>query len=112
VLDADSTVDSLTNDVLHYSVRDAQHHARMIAERYAPLSALHSYREGKKTGPLRLMIAGWSAFVRSYVFKLGLLDGMAGYSIAIFAAHNARLKHLILRELISKADKTPLKSTT
>ena len=37
----DARVEILKGDILHYSVRDAAHHHRMIGERYAPLSARH-----------------------------------------------------------------------
>jgi hypothetical protein len=42
------------------------------------------------------------AFLRSYVLKAGFRDGLAGLSIASFAAHHAFLKHLMLSEMEKK----------
>ena len=89
----------LLGDLLHYSVENPEHHARMIVGRYAPLSARQMFAEGKRTSRFKAVVSCVSAFLRSYVFKLGFLDGFPGLLIAYFAAHNSLLKHLILLEL-------------
>lgn len=88
----------LAGDILHYSVRDAGHHHRMIGERYAPLAAQQMFEEGRHTTALKIAAAAPAAFVRSYFLKGGFRDGLAGISIASFAAHHAFLKHLLLWE--------------
>ena len=98
-MDAGARVETLPGDLLHYSVRDASHHHRMIGERYAPLAARQMYEQGRRTTPLRLALAAPSAFARSFVLKGGFRDGLAGLSIAHFAAHHAFLKHLLLWEM-------------
>ncbi len=70
----------------------------MIGERYAPLAARQMFEEGRQTSPLKIATAAPSAFVRSFVLKGGFRDGLAGLSIASFAAHHAFLKHLLLWE--------------
>ncbi len=97
-MQAGARVETLRGDLEHFSVRDASHHHRMIGERYAPLAALQMYEAGRRTTPLRLALAGPSAFVRSFLLKRGFRDGLAGFSIAAFAAHHAFLKHLLLWE--------------
>jgi len=92
-------VETLTGDLLHYTVRDAAHHEDMIKQRYAPLGARQMYRDGKRTSGISSAVAGPSAFVRSYILKGGFRDGAAGLAIAKFAAQHARLKHKLLREL-------------
>lgn len=94
-----SRVEMLEGDILHYSVMDAAHHHRMIGERYAPLAARQMFEDGKRTSALGVATAGPAAFVRSLVLKAGFRDGLAGLSIASFAAHHAFLKHLMLWEL-------------
>ena len=89
----------LSGDILHYTVRDAAYHHQMIGERYAPLAALQMYEEGRRTSALKIATAGPFAFVRSFVIKTGFRDGLAGISIASFAAHHAFLKHLMLWEM-------------
>jgi hypothetical protein len=91
--------ETLKGDLLHYTVRDADHHHRMIGERYAPLSAKQMYGKGRRTSPFGIAVAGPAAFIRSYLLKGGFRDGLAGFVIARFAAHHAFLKHLMLWEL-------------
>lgn len=97
-LDAGAQLDKLSGDILHYSVRDAAHHHRMIGERYAPLAAQQMFAEGRHTSALKIATAAPSAFLGSYFLKGGFRDGLAGISIASFAAHHAFLKHLMLWE--------------
>src|SRR5437588_3180606 len=94
-----SRVETLSGDLLHYSMRDAAHHQRMIEERYAPLGARQMLRDGKRTTRLQISVAGPLAFLRSFVLKGGWRDGRAGFTIAKFAAHHASLKHSILYEI-------------
>jgi glycosyltransferase involved in cell wall biosynthesis len=92
-------IETLSGDLLHYSIRDGAQHNRMIGERYAPLAALQMYEEHRRTSPLQIATAGATAFFRSFILKGGFRDGLAGYAIARFAAHNAYLKHLLLWEM-------------
>ncbi len=90
---------NLTGDIIHYSVENADHHRRMIAERYAPLGARKMYDEGRRTSPMKAVFSSWFAFIRAYFLKLGFLDGYAGFYIAYFAAHHALMKHQLLIEM-------------
>jgi glycosyltransferase involved in cell wall biosynthesis len=92
-------LETLRGDLLHYSMRDASHHRRMIEERYAPLGAEQMLREGKRTSHLQSSVAGPAAFIRSFVLKGGFRDGRAGWMIAKMAAYHASLKHSLLNEL-------------
>jgi glycosyltransferase involved in cell wall biosynthesis len=98
----DGRIEKLPGDILHYSVRDAAHHHRMIGERYAPLAARQMFEAGRRTSALKIATAAPLAFLRSYVLKAGFRDGLAGLSIASFAAHHAFLKHLMLSEMEKK----------
>jgi glycosyltransferase involved in cell wall biosynthesis len=98
-MDEGARVSTLTGDLLHYSVRDAAHHHRMIGERYAPLAARQAFEQGRRTTPFKIAVASPSAFLRSYILKAGFRDGLAGLAIARFAAHHAFLKNLMLWEL-------------
>ena len=95
-------VETLSGDLLHYTARDAAYHHKMIGERYAPLAALQMFEEGRRTSPLTIATAAPAAFVRSLILKAGFRDGLAGWSIASFAAHHAFLKHLMLWEMQNK----------
>ena len=92
-------IEKLSGDILHYSIPDASYHNRMIATRYAPLAAEQMFISGRKTSPPKIFTAGLTAFLQTYVLKLGFFDGLAGFCIARFAAHHAFLKHLLLWEM-------------
>jgi glycosyltransferase involved in cell wall biosynthesis len=97
-MESAARVEKLAGDILHYSGKDAAYHHRMIGERYAPLAAQQMLEEGRRTTPLKIATAAPSAFIGSYILKGGFRDGLAGLSIASFAAHHAFLKHIMLWE--------------
>lgn len=90
---------SLTGDIIHLTVDEIRQHHEMIGERYAPLAARQMFKNGKRTSPLQIAASGPISFLSTYIVKAGFLDGLAGFTIASFAAYHAFLKHLILREL-------------
>lgn len=102
-----SRVERLPGDILHYTIRDAGHHHRMIGDRYAPLAARQMFEQGQRTSRWQIATTGPLTFFRSFILKGGFRDGLAGFTIARFAAHNSFLKHLMLWELQndSKSDK-------
>lgn len=98
-MEEDAKVRKLKGDIFHYSAENAAHHHQMIGERYAPLAARQLFERGTRTSPLKVVLAAWSTFARTYILKAGFLDGFAGFCIAYFAAYHAFLKHLFLWEL-------------
>ncbi len=99
VMDQGASIGMLRGDLLHYSMRDRDHHRQMIEERYAPLGARQMLRDGKSTNALRAAVAGPAAFLRSFVLKGGWRDGRAGLTIANFAWLHSSLKHSMLADL-------------
>jgi len=97
-MDEGAQIGRLNGDLLHYSVENAEHHHRMIVERYAPLGAEKMLREGRRTSTVKAYISAGFAFFRGYVVKSGFMDGRAGYAIARFAAQNVFTKHRLLME--------------
>lgn len=95
----DAHVGRLRSDIIHHTVESAAQHQQMITERYAPLGARKMFEEGRRTSPIKAVLSAWFAFIRSYLLKLGFLDGFAGFCIAYFAAHNTFSKHLLLLDL-------------
>ncbi|MBC7929206.1 MAG: glycosyltransferase family 2 protein [Rubrivivax sp.] len=104
-MDAGARVETLGGDMLHFSVRDASHHHRMIGERYAPLAARQMFEAGRRTTPLKIALAAPAAFTRSFILKGGFRDRLPGLAIARFAAHHAFLKHLLLWEMQKSGDR-------
>jgi glycosyltransferase involved in cell wall biosynthesis len=90
----------LTSPLLHYSYLDKAD-VRRKTEQYAKAGAMQMFNNGKTAtfadAPLR---AAW-AFVRTYCLRLGFLDGMAGFDIALMNARTTYLKYNQLKELRS-----------
>lgn len=102
-LEADGKIERLYGDILHYTVRDAsEHHLRM--DRYTTLAAEQAYSQRKRASILSLLVSPAGVFLRSYILKLGFLDGVPGLAIARFAAHYEFLKNLKLWEMRMKRD--------
>lgn len=104
-LDQGTRLSSLNGDILHYTGSNAAEHHQLIGERYAPLGARQMFEVGRRTTPLAIALVGPAAFLRSFILKGGFRDGLAGYTIARFAAHHAFLKYLMLWELQRAAKK-------
>jgi glycosyltransferase involved in cell wall biosynthesis len=97
-VEVNGRVARLRGEILHYSVGNASEHHQRI-DRYTTLAALESYSRSERPRFVSLMLAPMAAFIRSYFFKLGFLDGTAGLAIAYFAAYYVFLKKLKLWEI-------------
>jgi len=88
----------LQGDLLHYTVRNSSdHHNRL--DRYTTLAARELFAKGKQPSLTSLIFSPVGSFIRSYIFKLGFLDGIPGLAIASFAAYYVFLKNLKLWEM-------------
>jgi glycosyltransferase involved in cell wall biosynthesis len=102
-LSVDGKIDRLTGDILHFTVRDAsEHHLRM--DRYTTLAAAQAFSRGKRASILSLLVSPTFVFLRSFIFRLGFLDGVPGLAIARFGAHYEFLKNLKLWEMRRPGD--------
>jgi glycosyltransferase involved in cell wall biosynthesis len=102
-LEADGEVARFHGNILHYTVRDAsEHHLRM--DRYTTLAAKQAFALAERASLSSILFSPLAVFLRSYVFKLGFLDGIQGLAIARFAAHYEFLKKLKLWEMRMKRD--------
>jgi hypothetical protein len=98
VLPPDVRVKKLKGYVLHYTVKNEaefadkmRHYALLNAEKYA--------EQGKKSSWLNIYGAPLFSFVKYYVFKLGFLDGWAGYICAKMNSYYTFIKYARLLEL-------------
>ncbi len=90
----------LATPLLHYSYLTIQDVERKV-EQYSTAAAQQMFQSGKRAGLARAAIsAGW-AFLRTYIMRLGLLDGSAGLKIAHMNARTTYLKYRKLQVLHS-----------
>lgn len=78
--------------LLHYSYHQTSEHWLQL-HKFTTLTAKHAIESGKKTNIIKLYLSPIWRFFRDYVFKLGFLDGSAGFQIARISAYGVYLKN-------------------
>ena len=56
------------------------------------------YEKGKKANSFSPVLHGINSFIRHYVFGLGFLDGIDGFTVSLSSAVNGYLKYAKLLE--------------
>lgn len=99
----------------HYSVRQYDEYLQKL-RRYTTLQAEQWHANGVRPNLLRLIFGGPFRFLRSYVLRLGFLDGMAGFHVSMLMGIYAYWKQVRLWELNLAADRkivpSPLAETS
>lgn len=102
VLDVPASVKvtGLQGDILHKSKDSIQDHITGI-NKYSTLSAELYFENNKKGALLKLLFGPAFTFISAYIFKLGFLDGYAGFIMARINAQEVFMKYsklLILQQ--------------
>lgn len=103
---ADGEVGRLSNELQHYAYRDISHHHATM-DRYTTLSAKEMADAGRRASFFDLAIHPWAAFLRNYVLRRGIFDGVPGFIISTMNAYYVFLKFAKLRALNSGNDLRP-----
>jgi glycosyltransferase involved in cell wall biosynthesis len=88
---ANGEVGRLRGELQHYAYRDLSHHYATM-DRYTTLAAEEMQAKGRRAGFLDLALHPAAAFVRNYVFKRGMLDGLPGFIISVMNSYYVFLK--------------------
>jgi glycosyltransferase involved in cell wall biosynthesis len=88
----------LSSPILHYSYRSGEDVERKV-EQYSSAAAQQMFNRGKSITVLDAPVRAAWAFFRTYVLRLGLLDGAAGFGIARMNARTTYLKYRKLAAL-------------
>ena len=88
----------LQHPILHWGFVDLKHQIE-TNNRYSTMGALELKRQGKRFSLIKLISKPWGKFLECYFFKLGILDGLPGFVIAVGAAYSMFLKWAKLWEL-------------
>ena len=99
----DAPSGSLKTPILHYSYLDDESVLHKL-DHYSTLGARQAFKAGKRAGLGKAFGHGLAAFLRSYVFKRGFLDGRAGLMVAVSTLESTYHKYLKLM-LLSEGDK-------
>lgn len=95
VLDAESSLQHLHGDILHYSYNSIDEHVAQN-NKFSSISADALFRRGKKTNWFKIIVNPAWAFFSGYFLRLGFVDGFYGWVIAKNIAHLTFLKHVKL----------------
>lgn len=88
----------LNGDIIHYSFQDLSHQIDTI-NKFSSIVALTRHEKKVKFPILKSLYKPFVKFLECYIFKLGFLDGYAGFVIAISSAFSTFLKFAKLYEL-------------
>lgn len=94
----EGTAGMLAHPLLHYSYRDYSDVLRKI-DAYSSAGARQAYAAGKRATPGKALIHGVWAFLRTYVVRLGVLDGVQGFGVACMNAQASYYKYIKLWHL-------------
>ena len=98
------TVAKLKNPMLHYSFMN---YAQVLDKlnRYSSASAEQAFAKGKKSNPVKAVLHGMWAFIRTYILRAGFLDGPQGFALAVSNAHGTYYRYMKLWQLNQDAGK-------
>lgn len=98
IIPAGMPVKKLNGYVLHHTAHSLQEY-KIKMENYAALNAEKYFKQGKKIWRGKQWLSPAFSFLQHYVFRLGFLDGHAGYARARITARYTFLKYKKLKEL-------------
>ncbi len=104
IITADMPIVRLKNPLLHYSYPTPEHYWRKL-QRYSQDWARQRHARGQKATITRAALSAVTAFIRSYVFQLGFLDGAMGFAVCTMQAQSAFGKYFELYCLGREHDK-------
>ncbi|MDD2701964.1 MAG: glycosyltransferase family 2 protein [Sideroxydans sp.] len=93
----------LRSPLLHYSYLDRADVERKVLH-YSDAAAQQMHAAGKRTTLQRAALSATWAFVRTWIIRLGVLDGRAGWGIAMMNARTTWLKYRKLAKLNTAND--------
>lgn len=102
IMNPHSQLKHLNGDLLHYTYRTLADHLNQI-NKFSDIAAAEAHKKGKKTSVfLHLILNPFITFLKGYFLKLGFLDGLTGFQIAISGAYYRYLKYAKLLALQKK----------
>ena len=81
---------TLQNPILHYPHPSLKEFITEINQ-YSTLHAKANYKEGKKSSLLKIIFWPKGKFIYNWIFRLGFLDGTAGFMIALMMSFHSFL---------------------
>lgn len=92
---ANLPIKKLKSPMLHYSFRNFSQVLEKV-DAYSSASSEQLFASGKDGGVVQALMHGLWTFLRTYIFKLGFLDGAHGLALAISNAEGSYYRYLKL----------------
>lgn len=93
--------EKLKHDILHYIYSDIAHFA-VTKNRYSSLTAEDHFKNNRRARIIDFTLRPLYAFFYRYFVRLGIADGIAGFTISVMEAHAVFLKYIKLYEIQNK----------
>ncbi len=87
----------IKGDILHYTMDSISDHMKQM-DYFTEIMARDLHKAGIKSSYLKIFLSPVTKFVKSYLIKMGFLDGYYGLVIAINSAHASFLKYAKLMD--------------
>lgn len=96
-----ASLQHLKGDLFHYSYYSLE---EVITQnnKFTTIQAEAMFRQGRRSGIIKLVVNPFVAFINGYVLKLGFLDGADGFFIAVSVAYQTMVKYAKLLHLQRK----------
>jgi len=98
LFDGDKNTGNIKGDILHFSYYTPDDHYKQV-NYFTDILAKAQYKEGKKAPLFVMIFSPIIKFIRDYFLKLGILDGVTGFTICRISAYATYLKYKKLRAL-------------
>jgi glycosyltransferase involved in cell wall biosynthesis len=92
----------IEGDILHYSYYTLHDHRKQI-EYFGDIAARELFQRNKNLSWPMIFLKVVAQFIKSYIIKLGLLDGFTGWTISRMSAYATWRKYKKLKNLYSQA---------
>ncbi len=96
------SVGRLQTPLEHYTYDGVRDYVRRM-DRYAWLAATEMAKQGRRPRPGEAVWRPWGAFLKSYLLRLGVLEGGLGFTLARLAAMYTFLKYAYLQEMLRES---------
>lgn len=98
----------LKGDLLHEAYENIGAHLEKIRH-YTAAAAIAMHRKEKKSSGFKMVLSPQVSFCKSYLLRLGFLDGWRGFAIATLISYGTFIKYLLLWELDHPVRRVPPK---
>lgn len=91
----------LKGDILHYSFYTRAEHIKQV-HYFSDIASKAMYEKGKRSSYFKICMKPVARFIKAYFFKLGFLDGAAGFTISRLSGYANFLKYSKLYNMQTK----------